>query len=157
MERLAKILITFVVVCGALFVLATISSYWQENHRKKIVERLEAPAYLTSIRKDGLVDLTGKVILPPEISSLPALPDSVVRDLYRYGVEVQKDGNCVGLVQVHHWCGNDPVGFHLARVDIARLSLAIENRLIRCTPYGIDPVSYSMLRLSAEDLRAIKE
>ena len=157
MKRLANILITFVVVCGAFILLAAVSSYWQQNFRREIVERLADPIYPISIRKDGLVDPTGKVIMPARISSIPPLPDLIVRDLYKYGIEVRKDGTCVGLVQVHHWCGNDPVGFQLARVDIASLCVAVDNGLIRCTPYGVEPGSYSMLRLPVEDLQMIKE
>jgi len=157
MERLAKILIIFVAVCGAFIVLAIVSDHWQRTHRRSVIEQLKDPTYLALIRKDGLVDMTGKVILPPEISAMPVFPGSVTRDLYKYGVEVQKDGNCVGLMQVHHWCGNDPVGFHLARVDIARLSTAIDSGLIQCTQYGIEPGSYSWLQNPVEVLRESKE
>ncbi len=35
------------------------------------------------------------------------------------GVEIGSNGEVYGLVRVHHWCGNDPVREHIARVDIS--------------------------------------
>jgi hypothetical protein len=37
----------------------------------------------------------------------------------KHGVEIGTDGKVYGLMLIHHWCGNDPVRHHLARVDIA--------------------------------------
>lgn len=37
------------------------------------------------------------------------------------GVEIDEQGRVFGLVRVHHWCGNDPVGEHVARVELADL------------------------------------
>lgn len=44
------------------------------------------------------------------------------------GIEVRGDGRVYGLVRVHHWCGNDPVVEHYARVDLAHLVLYFEER-----------------------------
>jgi hypothetical protein len=39
--------------------------------------------------------------------------------MIKRGVEIAPDGRVYGLVRVHHWCGNDPVREHIARVDLA--------------------------------------
>lgn len=157
MKRLANVLITFVVVCAVLITLAFLSDFWRQHFRKTIVERLSNPIYLASIDRHGLVEQSGKTIMPVGLSSIPALPDPIARDLYRYGVERKADESCIGLIQVHHWCGTDPVGTHLARIDISSLFAAVDKGLVRCTKYGIDPGSYSLVKLPVEDLHTINE
>jgi hypothetical protein len=34
-------------------------------------------------------------------------------------VEIRANGRVWGLVMAHHWCGNDPVREHMARVDLS--------------------------------------
>ena len=46
-------------------------------------------------------------------------------------------GDVVGLVRVHHWCGNDPVGEHIARVDLS-LMLTFLQQGERLTPLSED-------------------
>jgi hypothetical protein len=157
MKRLANVLITFVVGSVVLITLAVLSDFWRQYFRETIVERLSDPIYLASIDRLGLVEQGGKTIMPEGLSSIPALPDSIARDLYRYRVERKADGSCIGLIQVHHWCGTDPVGTHLARIDISSLFAAVDQGLVRCTKYGIDPGSYSLVKLPVEDIRTINE
>lgn len=39
------------------------------------------------------------------------------------GVEVGVDGRILGLVRTHHWCGNDPVREHIARIDLSDMMI----------------------------------
>lgn len=54
----------------------------------------------------------------PGIHGLPSLSPAL-SEMTKRGVEVGADGRVYGLVRVHHWCGNDPVREHIARVDIS--------------------------------------
>ena len=59
------------------------------------------------------------------LPGLRLLPTSSVAlaEATKRGVEIQSDGRVWGLVSVNHWCGNDPVKEHIARVDLSDLLL----------------------------------
>ena len=44
-----------------------------------------------------------------------------MKELIARGVEIAPDGTVFGLAKIHHWCGNDPVRLHIARVDVAKV------------------------------------
>jgi hypothetical protein len=86
------------------------------------VEKLSHPVNVVRwsdtalILSDGRqVPLRGIAQLPRESKALTAATSE--------GVEVTPDGAVIGLLPIHHWCGNDPVRRHIARVDIAQLLL----------------------------------
>lgn len=84
------------------------------------IEVLANPILVQSWNEQGIllqngsrVQLTGFKSLPRESFALEAATER--------GVELNSDGRVVGLVKVWHWCGNDPVRKHVARVDLAKL------------------------------------
>jgi hypothetical protein len=88
--------------------------------RRDIVEALKNPLQVTGWSAEGLLLKDGRLLKLPGTAPLPdrsrALSEAVKR-----GVEVGEDGRVYGLVKVHHWCGNDPVRDHIARVDLRRM------------------------------------
>jgi hypothetical protein len=65
----------------------------------------------------------GRVLSLPGVrevkDSTPFLDASIKR-----GVEVKGD-RLIGQMRIWHWCGNDPVWYHLARVDLADLAVYV--------------------------------
>jgi hypothetical protein len=121
-----------------------------------IVETLQSPVAVTEF--DGAVVLAadGKEIALPGQGAAIAPPDSVVRDVKAHGVEIAPDGTVFALVRVHHWCGNDPVRRHLARVDLASLMISIGERGDHGdSGYGVDPGLLSSARIPHHDLMAM--
>lgn len=88
------------------------------SHR--IIEVLRSPVEVTGWTKSGLVLADGRTIRLPGIKALPATSVGLLQAVRR-GVELGRDGRVYGLVRVHHWCGNDPVRVHIARVDLSYL------------------------------------
>lgn len=89
---------------------------------RRIVERLDAPIAVESVTREGLVLADGRTLAIPHVADLPA-DAAAVREAVRHGVEVGADGRMTGLMKIWHWCGNDPVRYHLARVDLTDLAL----------------------------------
>jgi hypothetical protein len=86
----------------------------------KVSETLEHPVKVSGWNTDGLHLADGRMVQLPGIQSLP--PSSPALDeVIKRGVELRPDGRVIGLVRVHHWCGNDPVIEEIARVDISEM------------------------------------
>ncbi|HUG93074.1 MAG TPA: hypothetical protein VML55_19695 [Planctomycetaceae bacterium] len=85
-----------------------------------IVEELENPVAVLSWSERGLHVADGRVVSLPGFESLPTESEALA-EATREGVSVDTSGNVFGLVRVHHWCGNDPVRKHVARVNLASL------------------------------------
>lgn len=90
--------------------------------RRTMIETLHAPVQIRDLDADGLVTADGKVIRLRYVKQIPA-SNTIFAAVTAQGVELDPNGRAVGLIDVHHWCGNDPVGKHLARVDLAALAL----------------------------------
>jgi len=60
----------------------------------------------------------GRTVQLPGLRSLPR-DSAALSEATKRGVQVHADGRVWGLVRVHHWCGNDPVREHIARVDLS--------------------------------------
>ena len=113
-----------------------------------------APPSLSSSLVLGLA-ADGKIIRLPGVSNVVA-PDSVIKDIKEHGVEVQSNGTVYALIRVHHWCGNDPVRFHLARLDLSSLLLVLgEPEHARATEYGIDSGVYGMATIPHQDVEEL--
>lgn len=93
---------------------------------------------ITAINADGLLAEDGRKLTIKHIQTIPTeLP--ALRDAVRDGVEVHPDGYLVGMLKIHHWCGNDPVRYHLGRVNLSCLlmiagvptSLSLPDGMIR--------------------------
>ncbi|SRR6266699_3684470 len=114
---------------------------------KKIVDSLVAPVRVMAVKEDGLLTSDGRTLLPPLIARLPLSPE-LSKDILGNGVEMKPDGTIYALVHVHHWCGNDPVRLHLARVDLSSLLLVLQHeRGFRASEFGIDPALLMVAQL----------
>lgn len=87
---------------------------------EEIIETLHEPLTVARWCKDGLVLADGRTVTLPGIPELPEKSAMLLR-LVSSGVEIDPAGRIYGLIDVWHRCGNDPVGRHVARVDIARV------------------------------------
>ena len=90
---------------------------------KRIVDRLNNPRQVSEITAAGLVTSDGALVKLRHVSELPT-NSVVVRAAVERGIEVDDRGRTFGLLRIWHWCGNDPVRYHLARVDLSDLVLA---------------------------------
>ncbi|MFA6564526.1 MAG: hypothetical protein WCV00_21660 [Verrucomicrobiia bacterium] len=86
------------------------------------IETLQSPVAVTSWSSDGLHLVDGRTLQLPGLRSLPR-ESAGLREATKRGVEVQADGRVWGLVRIHHWCGNDPVREHIAKVDLAAMMI----------------------------------
>jgi hypothetical protein len=88
-------------------------------HRQDVIESLQSPRRLSSWSLDGLHTVKGEIITLPGIEVLPE-QSPILDEIVHRCVEVDPDdGRVYGLLPILHNCGNDPVAFHLARVDVA--------------------------------------
>ncbi len=86
----------------------------------EIVEALRDPLPVRGWDAQGLYLGDGRSVALPGLRALPA-DSRALQECTRRGVEIDADGRVWGLVPIHHWCGNDPVRKHLARLDLAEL------------------------------------
>lgn len=84
------------------------------------IERLSSPVHLVGWSSDGLNLTNGRKVQLPGFVKLPTVSPALTEATKR-GIEIDQNGRVFGLVRVHHWCGNDPVREHIAKVDIANL------------------------------------
>jgi hypothetical protein len=84
------------------------------------IERLNSPVQVVGWSSDGFDLMDGRKVQLPGFVKLPNASTALAEATKR-GIEVDQNGRVFGLVQVHHWCGNDPVREHIAKVDIANL------------------------------------
>ena len=106
---------------------------------RSVVERLEHPTPVSSVGADGVHLSDGRFVgwgigglVPPGLTALEALT--------AHGVEVGSNGRAIGLVEVWHWCGNDSIHEHLARVD---LGAVLEFMGGRATPGTDQPLDFA--------------
>jgi hypothetical protein len=76
----------------------------------------------------GLQLADGRLVKLPGVRSLPEY-STALYEVARRGVEIDAEGRVWGLVRVHHWCGNDPIGEHIARVDVARFLIYLDDAI----------------------------
>lgn len=84
----------------------------------KKIDTLHNAVAVTGWCSNGLNLADGRIAQLPGIRSLPSESDTLMEATKR-GVEVGADGRIWGLVRIHHWCGNDPVREHIARIDLS--------------------------------------
>ena len=83
------------------------------------IEKLNNPRHVTGWTALGLTLKDGSLLPLPGRTKLPdASP--ILAAAISSGVE-QTNGRVYGLIRIHHWCGNDPVREHIARVDLSLL------------------------------------
>ena len=90
---------------------------------KHIVEKLRNPHPVVKITKKGFIISDGRLIKVRYVSELP-INSNILQAAVKNGIEVDEYGNTFGLLKIWHWCGNDPVRYHIARVNLTNLILA---------------------------------
>ena len=84
----------------------------------KKIESLQNPVAVTKWSPEGLILADGRTVQILGLRSLPS-QSAALTEATKRGVEVGADRHVWGLVRVHHWCGNDPVREHIARVNLS--------------------------------------
>lgn len=107
-------------VAGVLAVAPRLDFYMLTGRFSPIekIETLQNPIAVTRWNSEGLILADGRMVQLPGLRSLP-ISSAALTEATKRGVEVGTDGRIRGLVSIHHWCGNDPVREHIARVDLA--------------------------------------
>lgn len=90
---------------------------------RRIVERLNNPVQVKQITSIGFITADGRLIKMDHVKEVPT-NSVVVREAVSRGIELSEDGRTFGLLKIWHWCGNDPVRYHIGRVDLSALILA---------------------------------
>jgi len=105
---------------AVIFAQPHISFYMLTGHFSPVhkIESLETSVAVKSWTTNGFLLLDGHTIRLPGLHSLPG-ESPALTEITKRGVEISADGRVYGLVRVHHWCGNDPVREHIARVNIS--------------------------------------
>ena len=120
MRRKTIILFSTIAMLSVGVVLA-----WPRSRRVSPIHKIETlhnPVAVSKWNSDGLHLADGRTVQFPGLRSLP-IDSPALAEATKRGVEVHADGRVWGLVRVHHWCGNDPVREHIARVDLADMIL----------------------------------
>jgi hypothetical protein len=86
------------------------------------VETLSDPVKVLRWTDTALVLADGRQVPLRGIAELPH-DSPALTAVTSEGVEVGPDGAVIGMLPIHHYCGNDPVRKHIARVDVAQLLL----------------------------------
>lgn len=86
------------------------------------IETLQDPVAVSKWSSDGLHLADGRIMQLPGLRSLP-VDSAALAEATKRGVEIHPDGHVLGLVRIHHWCGNDPVTEHIVRIDLSELML----------------------------------
>jgi hypothetical protein len=117
------------------------------------MERLHSPKDVASIEADAIVTTDGTRVALPNAALIRERP-ILAKDILERGIEVFPNGEIIGLFRIDHWYGNDPVRFHLARVNLASLTAHLENdpRMLNARR-KIDPGKLSLLSESPEKIK----
>lgn len=88
-----------------------------------IIERLHNPLKVRDITVHGIIVGDGRLLRVKHVKEVPT-DSGLIRAAVSNGVEVNEKGELFGLLKIWHWCGNDPVRYHVARVNLSTLALA---------------------------------
>ena len=87
--------------------------------RDSHVESLRRPMEVKGWDSWGLVLKGGSGYVPLDLERPLRIDSAFLREATRRGVELGADGRVYGLVRIYHWCGNDPMGLEIVRLDVA--------------------------------------
>jgi hypothetical protein len=126
-RRLAVLIAIFVAIFGLILAWPNLTFYSRTGSFRPIrrIDALDNAVAVTGWNSAGLQLADGRSISLPGVTSLP-LTSLALAESTKRGVQIQSDGRVFGLVRVHHWCGNDPVREHLARVDLSQLLVFLQ-------------------------------
>ena len=89
------------------------------------LDQLDQPVDVIGWNETELELADGRSAKLPAFRALP-LESAALTESTKRGIEIAPDGRIFGLVRIHHWCGNDPVREHVARVDLSEMLLFLE-------------------------------
>ena len=101
------------------------------------IDTLASPVAVNGWSEAGLSLGDGRVIQLPGFAKLPETSTALTQATTG-GVELAPDGRIYGLIRINHWCGNDPVRNHIARVDLADMLVYLKEG--QCTTNPSDEV-----------------
>jgi hypothetical protein len=120
---LQKLLMSVVVFASTLALVGVglmAATAWA-NRRYDVIDRLESPRNTAGWTSAGLTLDDASLLRLPGVAALPEVSELLAAMVER-GVELDpRDGRVYGLLPIWHWCGDDPVRRHVARVDLARV------------------------------------
>lgn len=124
MQRKTVILLVTLAVLGlgSILVWPRINFFMLTGHFTPIqkIDTLLNPVTVAKWSSEGLHLADGRTVQLPGVRSLSS-DSAALAEATKRGVALDADGRVWGLVRVHHWCGNDPVKMHIARVDLASM------------------------------------
>jgi hypothetical protein len=124
MIRLRYVIIPLL-ACAVLVVWVIAGSRYRFDRPVRKVDSLRSPIAVIGWSSDGISLADGRKVQLRGFKSLPTSSQALA-EITKRGIEVTGDGSVYGLVRVHHWCGNDPVDEHIARVEISELLTFLE-------------------------------
>lgn len=114
---------TCILISAGILVLGIVLLNAGPRSKTRIVETLNHPVRLLGWDPEGVTLEGGRKVPLPELSKLPPSDSPVLQSVLAGGVEVSPEGRLFVLVKIWHWCGNDPLREHVARVDLSRFLL----------------------------------
>jgi len=122
---------------------------------KTIRDQLESPHLVSAINTQDIQLSDGRLIQLKDAALLRAVP-VISEDILTHGVEIDASGELYSLVRIHHWCGNDPVRYHLAKVNLNALTIVLKNTPnTRISKHGLDPGILGLLLIPPDQLHEV--
>jgi hypothetical protein len=111
-----------VAVAAVSVALVVCLAAWGVDRRRsrQIVEALQQPVAFTGWTADGVTLADGREVKLPGVRNISPNSRALAEAMKQGGVEFS-GGRAYALMKVWHWCGNDPVRLHVARVDLPRV------------------------------------
>ena len=111
---------TALVLAGASYTALRATSPQSSHERRTLVEHLANSVEVNEVR-DGVCFLSDGSQWQPRAHIGTSAATRALSLAVASGLEVSSGGQAVGLLRIHHWCGNEGIDVHIARVDIDRL------------------------------------
>ena len=109
---------------------------------------LKNPIQIQNVESTWFIGKQGEKIILPYVSELP-ITNIVFREALSRGVEVDQHGNVYGLLKIWHWCGNDPVRYHIQRINLSVLVATLEPDLLNISIEFITDIKMAEHALNA--------
>ena len=114
---------------AALFCLMTVCFFlWGVPFPLFHIEKMSRPLPVHSTSGNVIQFSSGTVVCLDKLSYIPT--NALIQDVLKRGLSYE-DGKTLGLVTLHHWCGNDPVRYDVRRVDFELLCAYVDVRCLK--------------------------
>jgi hypothetical protein len=84
-------------------------------------DSLNQPVRVKQVTETALILADGRSVSLPFIKRIPK-NDAVFLTSLKHGVEVEEDGEVVGLITIYPDCGNDPYRWRTERINLSHLA-----------------------------------